>query len=105
MANETAHEHAGSGNRLYIWIWVYLLIITAVEVGLAYMHLFSTAAMLALLMVLSLVKGALIMAYFMHLRFERASLVLTLVPAGVVVIGLLFAFFPDSLRVLELHAQ
>lgn len=98
----TTHEHTG-GNRLYVSVWVYLLVITAVEIILAYMHLFSTGVMLMLLMALSLVKAGLIMAYFMHLRFERASLVMSLVPAGVVVIALLFAFFPDSFRVLELR--
>ena len=105
MATQNTHEHAGSGDRLYLSVWVYLLAITAIEVVLAYMHLFTTGTMLAILMVLSLVKGALIMAYFMHLRFERVSLVLSLVPVGVVVISLLFAFFPDSLRVLELHSR
>lgn len=89
-------------NRLFAWVWIYLLILTAVEVLLAYVHVFSTAGMLVVLMILSLVKAALIMAYFMHLRFERASFVLALVPGVVIVIGLLFAFFPDGVRAFQL---
>jgi cytochrome c oxidase subunit 4 len=54
--------------------------------------------MLTILMGLSLVKAALIIAYFMHLRFERLSLVLTIVPALAVCICLLMIFFPDSFR-------
>jgi cytochrome c oxidase subunit 4 len=83
-------------------VWLYLLALTAVEVVLGYTHLFSTAMMLLILMLLSLVKAGLIVAYFMHLRFEKRSLVLSLIPAGVLVIALLLAFFPDSFRVLQL---
>jgi cytochrome c oxidase subunit 4 len=54
--------------------------------------------MLVILMGLSLIKAAMIIAYFMHLKFERLSLVLTLVPILVVCICLLFIVFPDSFR-------
>jgi cytochrome c oxidase subunit 4 len=105
MNNEIGESHLEGGARLYNWVWIYLLALTALEVFLAYEHIFSTAGMLAVLMVLSVVKAGLIVAYFMHLRFERASLVLSLIPAVVLVISLLGAFFPDSLRLLELRAQ
>ena len=75
-----------------------------IEVVLAYVHVFPRAGMLVILLILSLVKAALIVSYFMHLRFEKASLVLSLVPAVVVVIALLFMFFPDSFRLNELRA-
>jgi cytochrome c oxidase subunit 4 len=75
--------------------------LTGVEVFLAYIQ-FSVTVMLVLLMGLSLVKAALIMAYFMHLRFEKRTLVLTLVPALVVVISTLAVFFPDSIRLLHM---
>jgi cytochrome c oxidase subunit 4 len=61
--------------------------------------------MLLILMVLSAIKAGLIIAYFMHLRFEKPSLILSIIPAGMLVIALLFAFFPDSFRVLELRPQ
>ena len=60
--------------------------------------------MLTILIGLSLIKAAMIMAYFMQLRFERRSLVLTLVPVLVVCICLLFIFFPDGIRSRELRA-
>ncbi len=95
--------HSGSGTRSYVWVWVYLLALTALEVFLVDVRVFSTTAMLIVLMVLSLVKAALIMAYFMHLRFEKTSFVLSLVPAVVIVISLLFVFFPDSVRLFQLR--
>ena len=74
-----------------------LLLLTVVEVFLAYIHV-PLHIMLTLLIGLSLIKAAMIIAYFMHLKFERMSLVLTLVPTVVVCICLLFIVFPDSFR-------
>lgn len=100
MSGPSSSGHAGE--RLYVWVWVWLLAFTAVEVYLGYIHL-PLQLMLTLLMGLSVMKAALIMAYFMHLRFERLSLFLTLVPALVFCICLiLIFFFPDSLRLHQL---
>ena len=54
--------------------------------------------MLTILLGLSIIKAALIVAYFMHLKFERLSLILTIVPMLVICICLFFVFFPDSFR-------
>jgi len=58
--------------------------------------------MLIILIGLSLMKSAMIVAYFMHLKFERISLILTLIPIVVILIALFGVFFPDSLRSLNL---
>lgn len=101
---ETTHMEGAPPNhtRLFSIVWFVLLALTAIEVVLAYIHIFSTMGMLVILMVLSIVKAALIMAYFMHLRFEKASLVLSLIPFATLVIALLFVFFPDGMRAFEL---
>lgn len=91
-----AAEHAGS-NKENIVVWGGLLALTAVEVFLAYIHI-NQVLMLIILMLLSVVKAALIVAYFMHLKFERLSLVLTIVPTLVVLFCLFAIFFPDSNR-------
>jgi cytochrome c oxidase subunit 4 len=93
--------HGTHSNRLYLTVWTGLLVLTVIEVALAYMSL-SVGLMLVLLIAFSLLKTALIVAYFMHLRFEKLSLTLTLIPALVICIILMFIVFPDSLRVLEL---
>jgi cytochrome c oxidase subunit IV len=54
---------------------------------------------------LSLIKASLIIAYFMHLRYERRSLTFTLIPALIFVVGMLFVIFPDSIRVLLMRAK
>jgi len=88
-------------NRIFYVVWSALLIFTIVEVVLAYRQL-SVAIMLAVLLGLSLLKAGLIVAYFMHLRFEKLSLTLTLIPAVVICIALLGIFFIDSVRIITL---
>ncbi len=85
-------------------VWVSLLVLTGVEVFLAYENL-EVKLMLIILMTLSIVKASLIISYFMHLRFERTSLVLTLMPALVFVIVMMFMAFPDSVRLYEMKPK
>ena len=95
-----AHEgviHFEGSTRLFLSVLGGLLFLTLIEVYLGYVQL-RLGLMLSILIGLSLIKAALIIAYFMHLRFERRSLVLTLIPVLVVCVSLLFIFFPDSFR-------
>lgn len=98
-AHATPHveEHFAGTNRLFVSIWLWLVGMTLVEIGLAYKTM-PIHLMLTVLLGLSIIKAALIVAYFMHLKFERLSLILTLVPMLVICICLLFVFFPDSFR-------
>lgn len=89
--------HFDGTTRLFLSILAWLLGLTGIEVFLAYKQVPITI-MLTVLMGLSLIKAALIIAYFMHLRFERLSLVLTLIPALVMCLCLFLILFPDSFR-------
>ena len=97
-----ADEHFAGSNKLFISIWVWLLVLTLIEIFLAYRPM-PIHFMLTILMGLSIIKAALIVAYFMHLKFERFSLIITLIPMLVVCICLLFVMFPDSFRSSELR--
>ena len=96
-ARAAEHVHFEGGTRLFLNVLLGLLFLTLVEVFLAYVQV-PLHIMLTILIGLSLIKAAMIVAYFMHLRFERMSLVLTLVPILVICICLLFIVFPDSFR-------
>jgi len=97
-------EHFAGSNKLFVSIWVWLLLLTGFEIFLGYNQL-PVIYMLVILMGASIIKAALIVAYFMHLRFERLNLVLTIVPALVICICLmLLVFFPDSFRAKELRS-
>jgi cytochrome c oxidase subunit IV len=102
-ARAAEHVHFEGGTKLFLSVLGALLVLTLVEVLLAYFKV-DILIMLIIVMGLSIIKAALIIAYFMHLRFERMSLVLTIVPILVVCICLLFVFFPDSRRSLNLRA-
>jgi cytochrome c oxidase subunit IV len=96
-AVDSTPVHFEGSTKLFMAVLGYLLGLTLVEVFLAYIHT-PLHIMLAILMGLSIVKAALIIAYFMHLRFERLSLVITIIPMLIVCICLFFVFFPDSTR-------
>ena len=105
MSAHSEHtEHFAGSNRLFLSVWIWLLVLTGFEVFLGYIHL-PVVYMLVILMGASIIKAALIVAYFMHLRFERLPLVLTIVPAVVICICLLLVFFPDSFRSRDLRAN
>jgi len=101
-AAQTAEVHFEGTTKLFLSILGFLLGLTMIEVVLAYVQVPLTL-MLTILIGLSLIKAALILAYFMHLRYERMSLVYTLIPMLVICICLLFIFFPDSFRSLGLR--
>jgi len=98
-AHEVVHEdiHFAGSNKLFASIWFWLVGLTILEIVLAYITMPITI-MLVILLGLSIIKAALIVAYFMHLKFERLSLIVTIVPMLVVCICLLAVFFPDSFR-------
>ncbi len=102
-ARAAEHVHFEGGVKLFLYVLLGLLALTLVEVLLAYIEV-PLGIMLTLLIGLSLVKAAMIVAYFMHLRFERMSLVLTLIPTLAVCICLLFIVFPDSFRTREIRS-
>ena len=100
---EAMETHEVGSTKLFTSVWGWLLGLTGIEVFLAYLRL-HPALMLTILVGLSLIKAALIVSYFMHLRFERLGLFLILVPAAVFCICMmLIMFFPDSIRLMNMR--
>ena len=93
-------QQVGS-TRLFVTVWLWLAAVTGIEVFLGYVQLQPTL-MLTVLVVLSVGKAALIVAYFMHLKFERFSLTLFLIPPTIFCILMIVVFFfPDSVRLMR----
>ncbi len=99
MSEHTAN-HATS--RTFLLVWIGLVALTMIEVWLAYIRL-DLRLMLILLLGLSVCKAGMIMSFFMHLKYEKFSLTLLLVPALVVCICLMAIFFPDGIRALQMR--
>jgi cytochrome c oxidase subunit IV len=92
-------EHiTGATTATFAKVWIALLVLTAVEVFLAYEQV-PTLIMLTVLVGLSVIKAALIIAWFMHLKFERLSLFLTLFPMLIFCIVLMLIFLGDASRI------
>jgi cytochrome c oxidase subunit IV len=105
MSNHDASEssHPAVPARVFVWIWVYLVVLTGIEVYMGYIDL-PARIMLTVLMGISIIKAGLIMSWFMHLKYEKRTLTLWLVPAAVFCIGMmLLVFFWDSLRLAALR--
>ena len=102
MSAHVEEEHFAGSNKLFTSIWVWLVLLTLVEIGLAYKPM-ALHLMLTILLGLSIIKAALIVAYFMHLKFEKAIMrwMLVISVAACFVI-MYFFFFPDADRIIRL---
>jgi caa(3)-type oxidase subunit IV len=101
--HDTAAHDEGKGQ--YLWVWLALLILTAVEVMLAYRQVFQPLRMLEVLMILSVIKSALIIGYFMHLKYEITAMKWTLMVAVSACLCLMCLFFADALRIIDLGVK
>jgi caa(3)-type oxidase subunit IV len=87
----------------YFWVWGGLLLLTAIEVWLGYHTQIMTAVhMLEVLLILSIIKSALIIGYFMHLKFEKKIMRWMLVfSVSACFVIMYFFFFPDADRIIR----
>jgi cytochrome c oxidase subunit 4 len=92
------HEHK---TGQFIWVWGALLVLTAIEVYLGYQNL-QPMKMLFILLGLSIVKSALIILYFMHMKFEVRRMRYVLMTALIVCLCLMSVFFADAARIINL---
>jgi len=86
--------------KRYVVVWLGLLAIVALEVILTLAHL-PTGILLAGLLSLAVIEAALGLMYFMHLRYERRSFVLSLILAVVITVVLMDHFWFDAFRLLH----
>ncbi len=103
MHNIATHDDS---KGQYFWVWGALLLLTAIEVVLAYKQVFQPVRMLEILLVLSVIKSAFIIGYFMHLKFETALMrwMITLSVVACFII-MYFFFFPDAGRITTLGVK
>jgi cytochrome c oxidase subunit 4 len=105
IAERVAEQHRHHPKALFLWVWGVLLVITAIEVYLTYQNL-QPRTMLAILMGLSLIKAALIIGYFMHLKYEVSRMKwLTMCSVVACLILMTIFFFPDARRIIDLGVK
>ena len=102
IATQAAIEqHKHESRSQFYWVWVALLVISGLEVFLAYEQL-QPVRMLSILLGLSIIKSALIILWFMHLKFEVARMRRIMMVALCVCLALMCVFFADAFRVISL---
>jgi caa(3)-type oxidase subunit IV len=105
IAERVAQQHRHHGKAQFFWVWGALLVMTAIEVYLTYQNM-EPLRMLAILMGLSIVKAALIIGFFMHLKYEVSQMKwLTMGSLVVCLVLMTIFFFPDAFRILYLGVK
>jgi cytochrome c oxidase subunit 4 len=101
LAEKAAEEQRHHSKGTFFWVWGVLLILTGVEVYLAYQNM-ELVRMLTLLLGLSIVKAALIIGYFMHMKYEMSRMKWLTMSSLVICLVLMCIFLPDAYRIVEL---
>src|SRR6202047_2642855 len=104
IAERVAEQHRHHGKSQFFWVWGALLAMTAIEVYLTYQRM-QPVKMLTILMGLSLIKAALIIGYFMHLKYEVSRMKWLTMTSVVMCLILMTIFFPDALRIISLGVK
>ena len=97
-------QHRHHSKAQFFWVWGALLVMTGMEVYLAYQNL-EPVRMLSILMGLSIIKAALIIAYFMHMKFEVSAMKWATMSSLVICLSLMCIFLPDALRIIKLGVR
>ena len=105
IEERVAEQHRHNKKAQFFWVWGALLVMTAIEVYLTYQNL-PPVKMLTILMGLSLIKAALIIGFFMHLRYEISRMKwLTMCSVIGCLILMTIFFFPDAHRIVTLGVK
>ncbi|HKD93011.1 MAG TPA: cytochrome C oxidase subunit IV family protein [Terriglobales bacterium] len=91
--------HIHQSKTQFYWVWGALLGLTLVEIMLAYNQVFPPLRMLIVLLILSIIKSALIIGYFMHLKFEAKRMKWFLMVAVCFCLVMMCIFFFDAWRI------
>ena len=104
IAARVAEQHRHHGMTQFFAVWAALLVFTGIEVYLTYQNM-PPVRMLTILMGLSLIKAALIIGYFMHMKYEVSHMKWLTMCSLVACLALMMIFFPDALRILSLGVK
>ncbi|MGD2063336.1 MAG: cytochrome C oxidase subunit IV family protein [Nitrospirota bacterium] len=95
MSNQTDHRSGHPGTRVYLAVAAVLTVLTAIEVTVFYVPAMKPV-LLPVLLILSAAKFALVVMFYMHLKFDRAAygaiFIAQLFIAAVVIIALMVLF-------------
>ncbi len=98
----TPESARGPGMKFFIAVWIGLMCIVGIEVSITFRHL-PPRELLVCLLVLAFLEAGIAVWYFMHLKYERAALAWSLLPALVFVVFMMDHIWPDAFRLLSMR--
>ncbi|HKW17656.1 MAG TPA: cytochrome C oxidase subunit IV family protein [Terriglobales bacterium] len=100
---ETAEGPSG-GITTYIVVYIAILALSALQIAIAYQHIDGSQMLLRMLSV-AIIQAGLAIAFFMHMKSEKRSLALFLLPATLFVLAMMNVIWSDSFRMLTMHPK
>jgi cytochrome c oxidase subunit IV len=94
-------EGPSGGPTTYLVTYVCILVISALQILIAYSHVDGSQMLLRMLL-LAIVQATLAITFFMHMKSERRNLALFLLPATVFVLAMMNMIWADSFRLLSM---
>ena len=86
-----AEEKHITGYSVYVWVLIFLLAMTGLTISVTKWNLSAFSVLVA--MVIAIIKGATVLTWFMHLKYESTlfrALVIVVLTVYALVIGLTF---------------
>lgn len=93
-------EGPRGGLMTYLVVYVVILAIAALQIAVAYEKIDGSQMLLRMLS-LAIVQAGLAIAFFMHMKSEKRTLALFLLPATLFVLAMMNVFWSDSFRLLH----
>lgn len=94
-ASPVSSQHGSAPHANYFGVFLALCACTALSVATDLVPLPGRFWLAAIVFGVAAVKAGLVMAYFMHLKFEGRWTLLLLAPTGLLALGLPLALLPD----------
>ena len=98
---ETSEGPSGSLTTYFV-VYVCILIISALQILIAYQHIDGSQMFLRMLL-LAILQAGLAISFFMHMKSEKRNLALFLLPATVFVLAMMNMIWSDSFRLLTMR--
>ena len=87
----SAHDAGHASVQTYIRVAVVLAILTAIEIGALYVPGLPSRVLVTLILIFGTLKFALVVAFFMHLRYDNKLLTVLFVGPLIIAVAIILA--------------
>jgi len=95
-------DHQSSSLTTYLAVYVVILVISGLQILIAYENIDAYRIFIRMLL-LAIIQAGLAVTFFMHMRSEKRTLALFLLPAAVFVLAMMNMIRSDSFRLLNMR--